>query len=426
MLVILVVLGLPRLARVSVRGWDQARGYEYEWIAMPLAGGQGFSFDAGSAWLGPYEGVDYTPTAWVEPLQTAIMAGCFYLFGEHGRLVLVLLNVLWTGLAALLITFCAGRDRLRQGMLGAALFLAFEIHVTKPWLYIGNTALAKFLLALVAVLLFRAIMKPSNRAILCLGTAIGLTNWAHAGSLLFGMATGAVILATSLRAGRAAWTHSLTLAIMPLVIIAPWTVRNYVVFGELVPIRTGFGWTSYLGNVGLSMTLPDGVGYPGDPPWSAASIRDAVDSLRLVRNERSLRQHLMVLTLTDAPRQYYSFNEAQRDRYFGSLARTWMGDHRLLMARFVLAKTRAFFFGWEWPVTAVTLLAIAGFVVHWRDARAGGLLVLIAAFAVPYSLAMPFYYRYRMPIEPLVFMLIVFLFCGHMDSRRFPERRFVP
>jgi hypothetical protein len=174
------------------------------------------------------------------------------------------------------------------------------------------------------------------------------------------------------------------------------------------------------------MTLPDGVGYPGDPPWSAASIRDAVDSLRLVRNERSLRQHLMVLTLKDAPRQYYSFNEAQRDRYFGSLARTWMGDHRLLMARLVLAKTRAFFFGWEWPVTAVTLLAIAGFVVHWRDARAGGIVVLIAAYAVPYSLAMPFYYRYRMPIEPLVFMLIVFLFCGHMDSRRCPERRFVP
>ena len=133
------------------------------------------------------------PSAWVDPLQVFVIAASFSLFGEHGRLALVLLNVLWMGLTALLIVLCC-RDRFREGILAALLFLLMLAYVSRPWLYIGNTALASFLFTLVAFLLFLSLERPSFPRSAALGSALGVANLAHAGSLLFGVAGVALLL----------------------------------------------------------------------------------------------------------------------------------------------------------------------------------------------------------------------------------------
>ena len=196
--------------------------------------------------------------------------------------------------------------------------------------------------------------------------------------------------------------------VLPLVIVSPWTLRNWVAFGELVPIRTGFGWNVYMGNPALGMTLRSESTPPTDtaPPWYASSALDAVKFLQQRDNERSLRQHAATLALLAVPAEYRVYNEAQRDAYYASVGAQWIIDHPLLAARFAIAKGTTFFFGWGALTTFATLLAMVGPLVHTRDPRAIGVTMLIVAYTVPYVLGVPFYYRYRAPIDPLVFILI--------------------
>src|ERR687888_1391348 len=90
--VIITILGiLTWQAHIIKNHWRLARGYEQEWIAGSLVGGYGYSFDPATAWLGPYgDGTSYTPTAWAEPLYTLFIATVMKIFGEYGRLLLVL------------------------------------------------------------------------------------------------------------------------------------------------------------------------------------------------------------------------------------------------------------------------------------------------------------------------------------------------
>jgi hypothetical protein len=412
---LLLTLGLLRakeVARIVLRQWSRAQGYEYEWIALPLANGFGFAFESRGAWLGPYSGTEYSPTAWVEPLPTFLMAASFSLFGDHGRLVLVLLNVLWIGLAAVLIVLCCGRDRVREGILAGLLFLLYHVYVMSRWLYISNTALATFLVVLIAFLLFRTLERPTLRRAAALGITIGIANLVHAGTLLFGATAAALLLVWFGFREHSMWRRALLIALLPLAIISPWTMRNYTVFGEFVPIRTGFGWNLYMGNPALSMTLSTHASRSSvaTAPWTGSSVGEIVDRVRQRDNERALRSHAMGLAVAAAPADYESRNEAQRDAYFESLARRWIIDHPMLATRFVFAKVRAFLFGWSWQATLLTLLAIAGVLVNWRDPRAVGLAMLVAVYAAPYALAVPFYYRYRAPIDPLLFILVGLLF----------------
>jgi hypothetical protein len=52
----------------------------------------------------------------------------------------------------------------------------------------------------------------------------------------------------------------------------------------------------------------------------------------------------------------------------------------------------------------VTLLALLGVIISLRQPQARILGLLIIVFALPYALGMPFFYRYRYPIEPLLLL----------------------
>ena len=109
-IVIITIFGiLIWQTRLIKNNWSFARGYEQEWIAGSLLGGYGYSFDPVTAWLGPYgDGTTYTPTAWAEPLNTLFIATVMKVFGEYGRLILALFNVVWLGLSGILIFLLVG------------------------------------------------------------------------------------------------------------------------------------------------------------------------------------------------------------------------------------------------------------------------------------------------------------------------------
>lgn len=42
--------------------------------------------------------------------------------------------------------------------------------------------------------------------------------------------------------------HALMVIIIPLIIISPWTIRNYIVFGKIIPVSTSSGYNFYTGH----------------------------------------------------------------------------------------------------------------------------------------------------------------------------------
>src|SRR6266540_1191505 len=186
LVLIAVLITLLLQARIIKNTWRYAQAYEQEWVAGSLLDGYGYSFDPATAWLGPYsDGTTYSLTAWVEPLYTFIITIAFKIYGEYGRLILTLFNVMWLGLSGILIFLLVGDifDH-RVGLYTTILFLILYATRIDIILYVGNATLAGFLYCLSAYLLFRCIKKPTITNGFLLGMTIGIANLNQACSLL--------------------------------------------------------------------------------------------------------------------------------------------------------------------------------------------------------------------------------------------------
>jgi hypothetical protein len=408
---LLLVLFATLLIRYHLTPGDWRPGWEYEWVALPLAAGHGYSFEMGRAWLGPYPGTsEYSPTAWIEPLHTVIMAASFRIFGEHGRLVLVLINFIWVGAACWLVFLLV--ERLVGSMIGmatAVLFALLPFGKSDLLLYIGNAGMACFLFIVCAWLLIRCLEHVSVARSLALGGAIGIANLTHAGSLLFAPLAAVVILIGSGTNSVATWKSAALVLVAAICVVAPWTVRNCLTFDRLVIVRNGFGFNLYIGNPTLAQTFVPGLqiaGIDNVPPWTAAGPRQALATLRDLEHDRALRNHALRTINSHAPSGYQLYNEAQRDHVFLSRAVAFILDKPLLSARMMFWKAYAFFAGWGLVHSLIAVAASLGWLVMMRDIRATSLMLLLLAYASPYVLSLPMYYRYRSPAEPIMFVLI--------------------
>jgi len=105
-------------------------------------------------------------------------------------------------------------------------------------------------------------------------------------------------------------------------------------------------------------------------------------------------------------------NEAQRDKWFQREVRAYLFENPLLSIELATWKFVAFAQSMG-PVGTVLLgLAMIGGILaiaNWRiDVLA--LALSIAAFTVPFALAIPYYDRYRMPVEPIITVAAIIAF----------------
>ena len=251
LLITLVALG----ARLGF-AWDQERkiprdvigpaSFEQETgsIAYSLATGKGFS--------SPFRR-ETGPTAWLTPVYPLLVAGVFRVFGiftAKSFFVVVFLNALFSSAACIPIFF-AGR---KIGGLGVAsgaawLWALYPNAVMMPFEWVWDTCLAALL---GAVLLWATLeLADSPRR---------ARNWSGYG-LLWGftlMTNPSLGLLLPFLLGWAAyrsrrvaklslWKPALAAGIAFLCCV-PWTVRNFVVFHRLVPLRSNFPLELYIGN----------------------------------------------------------------------------------------------------------------------------------------------------------------------------------
>jgi hypothetical protein len=413
----LLVLVLLPFAWKHRYDWRTAYGLEPEWIAHSIADGHGFSFRGDHVWLIPHgPRTFYSPTAWQEPVNPIVLGALFRAGGRYyGRLFAVAVQTAVL-LATAVLLYLLGRrvfDEWTGGL--ASILLLVQPHV--HYLVFGTFMTASF--AGLAVLLVAAAF------VHCLGGATSARAFGAGatlgGAMLTSAATGAffpVGLAVLLRVrggtGRAAaWRRAALFVLGVIAVLTPWTVRNYRVFGGFVPTRSGIGQIVYVGNPVLAETFVPGLlacpTSPG-PWWTAQSASEAVLHARAEEEwPRSLgNKGYDCIEALHFP-GWAGMNEVQRDRVYLREALAFVREHPALTASMTWTKAVSYFFT-GWPIYIQALTAVAGLGIYLGRKRPGALVLasMIPLYAVAYVISVPYHFRYRYPIEPLLTLFAAF------------------
>jgi 4-amino-4-deoxy-L-arabinose transferase-like glycosyltransferase len=214
-------------------------------IAYSIASGKGFS--------SPFQR-DSGPTAWLAPVYPYLLAGIFKVFGIYtlpSFFAALALNILFSAGACVPI-FYAGKRIAGLGVASAAAWLwaLFPNAIIIPFEWIWDTSLSALLMA---ALLWATLELAESRRVrdwclygLLWGFAL-LTN--PAGALLFPVLLAWAAYRIRNREPAAQWlARPAIAAALALLCCLPWTIRNYVQFHKLIPLRSNFAFELYIGN----------------------------------------------------------------------------------------------------------------------------------------------------------------------------------
>jgi hypothetical protein len=252
----LLLIVLVALAARLGFAWYQVRQMPREAIgSVPFAqetGSIAFALATGKGFNSPFRG-ETGPTAWLTPVYPLLVAGIFRVFGVFTAgsfFAVVFLNALFSSAVCIPI-FHAGK---RLGGLGvpcgaAWLWALFPNAVMMPFEWVWDTCLAALLGATLLWATLKLTDSPQRTKNWC---AYGLL-WGF--TLMTNPSLGSLfpilLLWVMYRVGRETKLPALRPVLAAVIAISccvPWTVRNYVVFHRLVPLRSNFPLELYIGN----------------------------------------------------------------------------------------------------------------------------------------------------------------------------------
>jgi len=415
-LIFLVALG----ARLGF-AWQQERKFPHDVLAVAMfsqeTGSIAQALATGKGFSSPF-GKDTGPTAWLTPVYPLLVAGIFRVFGIVTRasfFAVVFLNALFSSSVCLAI-FHAGKRVAGQSVAtGAAwLWAIFPNAVIVPFEWVWDTSLS----ALLAAVILWATLKLAESARLRDWCAYGLL-WGF--TLMTNPSLGTLLPFllgwAAYRAGREIRFASVKLALaaagIAILCCVPWTVRNYVAFHRLIPLRSNFPLELYIGN---------NENYAPHAPWPPK-----------ISKERELFRYFRIGEI--------AFMDEEERKALAFMRANPGVEVKLTAARFV-----AFWTGlmnpWQEFVAADSLLVRVLLVCSTATAF-GGLLGMLALLwkRSPYAFPLPAYLvvypclyyvthsnlRYRHPIDPVVLLLIAItvgsLFKRSSEPQAVPERR---
>ena len=218
---------------------------------------------------------------------------------------------------------------------------------------------------------------------------------------------------------RAALKTAAATVVAAMVIVAPWTLRNYLVFDEFVPVRDGLGQIAHVGTVGLGGTFaPKSASTALPTPWTSPGPLEATTRVITDWNARlALKRWQVELMEAEYGPGYDELDEVQRDKWYFRKARDYVLDHPVITARLTLAKL-AYLVGSS-PRFALAALVglVGGLLLSLRQRLLVIPLALAAAYAIPFTIIVPYFYRYRLPIEPVLAVLAGVVVAYLLNSR---------
>ena len=399
-----ISLPLILLAALAIRAafaWTyQAHNAHRGLAAVPFlfeSGNIAYSLARGHGFGSPLR-IDTGPTAWMTPLYPLLLAGIMRAFGIytfHSWAAAVTLNVCFSALVCLPLYF-AGK-RIGGPALGAAaawLWAVFPNAILLSFQSLWDTSLSALLGATALWATLRLAGSTRRRDWILYGLLWGLILMANAAvlSLLPPLLGWAVYRTWQ---ARLPYTRSAALALTVVFLCClPWTVRNYLTFHSLVPLRSTLGLQLWVGNNPEAHPIWLGENHPindaserrqyielGEIAYMAAKRRDAVNYIFThPAHEAQLISSRFVMFWSG-----------------GSLnPRSDLVNNHSAWFRFVLLFNLAAAVG----TLAGIVILIEQRSPYWLPVAAGP---IVFPFAYYLTLALP---RYRHPIDPTLMLLL--------------------
>ncbi len=172
------------------------------------------------------------------PGYSLLLAPIFWLFGDSNT-VLRFVQILLDGLTVVGIFFIA-RELLPLGVATiSGLIVAISPQLSFNSLVLLPDALCVLPTVWAVFLLIRAYKRPRLLLIVGVGVLIGVSSWLRANSLLLSPFLAFFVLLLFKRGQRL--RYALFLVAATIIVIAPITIRNLVVFNQLIPLSLGVG-----------------------------------------------------------------------------------------------------------------------------------------------------------------------------------------
>jgi 4-amino-4-deoxy-L-arabinose transferase-like glycosyltransferase len=385
---VLQVAGIGVFRQYHTRKGEDNFGFGFEMgrIGRSIALGQGFS--------SPYEG-NTGPTAWEPPLYPYLIGGVFKIFGVYtysSAWVLLSINSLFAALTTIPVYLIAHRTFGPRIALWSARTWALNPYVwywSIHWIW--DTTFTPLVLALIFMVALEMEQWPGWRGWALFGALWGVGALANPTMLSFLPFCGLWVWWRRYRRGLRSLAGVVFCSLVFFLVLSPWLVRNYEAFGRLAFIRDDFGLQFRLGN----NKLADGI--------SIVALQPNLNKLELEKFQR--------------------LGEIAYEADCRRLAFDWIRAHP---GRFAVISLKRFFYYWNgmprptdsivpWDFRsslflASSVLAIWGLIRALRQERPAAWLFagLVATYPTIYYFVFP-HARYRHPIEPELFILVVFL-----------------
>ena len=307
------------------------------------------------------------PTAWLAPAYPSIVAAVFMTFwvqSHAAAVVLLILNCLLSAITAVVVMKIGAQCfSARVGLLGA-IFWAVSPTAAVIQLILWDSCLAALCLSLAIWMTVK--LEPDSRVwdYLYAGAMWGCAGLVSP-SLLAPFFP--ILLVLYVRDRKA--KQLLVLALAMVLVVTPWTLRNFAAFHTLMPIRSN-GWAEiYFGNVSFALH-PVGTSMQYQIMGEAAFVQKTKSDVL-----RYLATHPI------------EFSDLSARRAFNF----WALPDGVLGSSFILG-----------------LLSFFGAFHASRKARSGAVLVLVLIFYPVIYYASYTFSRYRHPIEPIIYVLAAY------------------
>jgi len=345
-------------------------------------------------------------------LYPTVYAAVFRIFGVYTTasfIAIQLLQAVLAGGCAVLLLYL-GRELFSQrvGLLAGVMYaLWLPGAVFDVWIIWGTTLLAALALGLMLLLI-----RQVKQATLWRSVAMGLLMGAM---LMTEPSVGVFLIAAmiwlGLRGGR--WGLLVPVCVGIGLMVGPWVIRNRVVMGAWVPIKSNLGHELFIGN------HPQADGFYGRASIAAKKCFSGPDYDELAETDE--------LTMSAALGRYAWDSIAENPIRFTKLTakRTWWfwrfkfdAQWETLIESQTVWKTLRFVD--EAVQNLLLILAYLGVVFGlWRRAGVGILGIFLLTYPLSYYVTHVDIPRYRYPVWPVVFLLAAWFL---MEGWRFWRR----
>jgi 4-amino-4-deoxy-L-arabinose transferase-like glycosyltransferase len=384
----LIVVGFLYPDQMQARREFWPFGYEIGRVARSLAEGRGYSSPLFS---------DTGPTAWAAPIYPAILAAVFKLFGVFtatSAIVMLSINSLFSALTVFPLRAAARRsfgERVAKWAGWAWVFYPYAIYFTAARIW-DITLSTLLIMTLFAMSLDLHERWPKGK-------------WALYG-LLWGLAalTSPVLLGVvpflgawvlwRLRQDRRWIPSAALMTLVFIAVISPWIVRNYRVFGKVIPFRSNFGLELFVLNDGdTSDVTPDST-HPSTN-WTELNEYNSLGEVPYMERKKQqalewIKENPGEFAWVTVRRVFYQWTG------FWSASKEFREKEPLQFPNVFMA-------------TSLTVLMILGLRRAWQEGNCAAIpyVLMIVSFPLVYYITHPSM-DYRQPIDPQIVVLAVY------------------